>query len=69
MGVLEDFVTVKEYAKLIGSSEKVIRRLLIQDRIPGAVKMGRDWLIPADAIPIPGKKGPAAQWEKKLDQR
>ncbi len=63
---MEELVTAKEYAKMIGTSVRIVQRLCDQERIPGAKKYGRDWLIPADARPIPGKKGPRAEWERNL---
>lgn len=61
---MEDLLTAKEYAELIGSSPQIVSRLARKGRIPGARKIGRDWLFPADARPIPASKGPQADWEK-----
>jgi excisionase family DNA binding protein len=42
-------LTVKEIAKVWGVSPCRVRQLLKDNRIAGARKVGRDWLIPKDA--------------------
>lgn len=63
---MKDYMTVKEYAEKLGCSIRNVQRLLKDERIPGAKKMGRDWIIPANVWPTPGEKGPLSEWEKRL---
>jgi hypothetical protein len=58
------YMTVADAAKKWGcSSERVRQWLKVKGRIPGAIKLSRDWLIPSNAnrpkILAPGrpKKG------------
>lgn len=49
------FLSVEEYANLHDRSSEMIKALLRQNRIPGAQKLGKTWIIPSDA-PYPSKK-------------
>lgn len=52
------YITVPEAAAAWGASEPRIRQWLVDGRIKGAEKVGRDWLIPASAErPKPAKPG------------
>lgn len=42
-------LTTKQIAAKWGISAVRVRQFILLDRIPGAVKVGRDWLIPATA--------------------
>jgi len=42
------FQTIKQYAKEHNLSEVYVRAKCGKDKIPGAFKSGRDWLIPID---------------------
>jgi hypothetical protein len=44
-----DYITCKQYAKLHNVTENWVRYWAINERIPGAQKIGRDWIIPKDA--------------------
>lgn len=44
------FLSVQEIAKLWDVNERRVRALIEEDRIPGAIKIGKSWLIPNDAI-------------------
>lgn len=46
---IQNLLTVPEYAALHGKSVEQIKVFCRNNRIPGATKKGRDWLIPADA--------------------
>ena len=46
------FITTKEYAEKYNKSINLIGKLILQDRIPGVIKQGGRYLIPADA-PFP----------------
>lgn len=40
------YASVQEAAQILGMTDGRIRQMLLAERIPGAVKTGRDWLIP-----------------------
>ncbi len=44
------FMTVKQAAEKWGISDRRVRTLCEKDRIPGAYRSGRSWVIPADAV-------------------
>ena len=54
-------LTSREVAAALGVSPKRARQLLQQGRIPGATKIGRDWLAPEPLRVILGKRGPKPQ--------
>ena len=43
-------VTVQQFAALHGVSPVTVRLWISTGRLPGAQKLGRDWLIPGDAV-------------------
>lgn len=43
------YITVTQAAERWGKSPQRVRVVLDTGRIPGAIKPGHDWLIPADA--------------------
>lgn len=60
-------LTVPEYAAKVGREQSAIRRKILRGTLPGAVKMGRDWLIPADT-PYEDQRirsGKYTAWRKK----
>ena len=46
---MDELINTAEAAQRLGISEDWIRKLCAQGRIPGAKKIGRDWLIPVGA--------------------
>ena len=52
-------VTVRQAAIQLGVSERRVRQLAQDGRVPGATKTGAEWLIPIPVQVIPGKRGPA----------
>jgi len=66
-----NYITVKDYALKYGVAERTVRQKLQGNKIPGAQKIGRDWLIPADA-PYPEdsrlKSGQYKGWRQKYGQ-
>ena len=51
-----DLVTTEEYAAMHGKSKEIIKVLCRQNRISGAEKVGRAWMIPRNApYPVPAK--------------
>jgi hypothetical protein len=62
-------LTMHEFARRLGVSARRARALAASGRVEGAVKVGRDWLIPASARVVPGTRGPrsrAAEGETRL---
>ena len=43
------YISVAEFAAKYGKKTGIVSRLCVQKRIPGAIKKGRDWHIPAYA--------------------
>lgn len=46
---MPDFVTAEEYAAAHHVTSVAIRKKCRRGTLPGAMKIGRDWVIPADA--------------------
>lgn len=44
-----NLIPISEYASRIGKAPRSVRQKCQLGTLPGAVKIGRDWLIPADA--------------------
>lgn len=51
----EKLIPIAAYAEKIGITANAVRRKCLRGTLPGAIKIGRDWLIPADA-PYPDKR-------------
>ena len=51
---MSEIRTIKEVAELWNLSERRVAILCKEGRIPGAIKQGKSWLIPADARRIQG---------------
>ena len=65
------YITVKEYAVKHGVAERTVRQKLQGNKIPGAQKIGRDWIIPADAPYTEDsrvKTGKYKGWRNKCNQ-
>lgn len=52
---INNLIPLPEYAARTGKSPITVRQKCQRGNIPGAVKIGRDWLIPADAPYIDAK--------------
>ena len=64
---IKDLIPIAQYAQLIGKNPANVRQKCLRGTLPGAVKVGRDWLIPADA-PYPDARvtsGRYTNWRKK----
>ena len=44
-----NFLSVAEVAKLWSMSERSVRNYCAEGRIPGAILVGKTWMIPSDA--------------------
>ena len=46
---LEDLIPIAEYAAMVGKATVTVGDKCRRGALPGAVKVGRDWFVPADA--------------------
>ena len=46
---LNDMIPIAEYASKIGRATITVADKCRRGNLPGAVKIGRDWFVPADA--------------------
>lgn len=53
---LEGYETTKEVAERLGVNTSRIRQFALAGRLPGAMKAGRDWVIPKGTTPTPPEK-------------
>jgi hypothetical protein len=58
------YETAQEAAGRFGIDDSQVRRLCIAGRVPGAVKVGRQWLIPSGAWPEETGFGRPPEWRK-----
>jgi len=67
--MIDNMITIAKYAERIGLTANAVRRKCLRGTLPGAVKIGRDWLIPADAPYEDGriKSGRYTDWRKKKE--
>ena len=63
----DNLITIAEYAARIGKAPRSVRQKCQLGKLPGAVKLGRDWLIPADAPYTDNRitSGKYKNWRKK----
>ena len=62
----DNLIPLREYAEALGLAPVSVRQKAQRGTLPGAVKIGRDWLIPADAPYEDGrvKSGLYTNWRK-----
>lgn len=67
----KEFMNTTEAAARFNRHPTLVRKWCRQGRIPGAYMLGRDWLIPKDALKPswgrPGRRYKAENLEKKLE--
>ena len=64
---INDYIPLPEYAAKNGLLPNTVRRKCLRGNVPGAVKLGRDWMIPKEA-PYPDarvKSGKYINWRGK----
>ncbi|EDP15102.1 hypothetical protein CLOBOL_04794 [Enterocloster bolteae ATCC BAA-613] len=69
--VIEGYTTIKNIAEQWGMTPRWIQTLCSNGKIPGAVKFGRDWAIPKDAMkPTDGRvtTGEYKNWRNKMEK-
>ena len=62
----DNLIPLKDYAASLGLARTTVQQKCQRGNVPGAVKIGRDWLIPADA-PYEDKRitsGKYKNWRK-----
>jgi len=57
-----DYITVRQVAEKWNITMRMVQLYLKNNRIPGAIKPGHDWLIPNDAKKPHDMRG---EWHKK----
>ena len=58
------YLSVEEYAKKNNKSEEMIKVYLRKDRIPGAQKIGKSWIIPENAeYPVTPDRQRVVTWK------
>lgn len=64
---IDNLIPISQYAEAHELTANAIRRRCIRGTLPGAVKLGRDWFIPADAPYKDNriKTGQYIDWRKK----
>lgn len=64
---IDNLIPIAQYAEAHNLTANAIRRRCIRGTLPGAIKMGRDWFIPADAPYTDSrvKSGKYIDWRKK----
>jgi len=64
---MDNLISIAEYAVLVGRDPATIRQRCLRGTQPGAKKIGRDWVIPADAPFVDHriKSGQYKSWRKK----
>lgn len=62
-----NLIPLQAYAERVGKSPRSVRQKCQLGTLPGAVKIGRDWLIPADAPYTDSRvtTGQYKNWRKK----
>lgn len=65
--ISDNLIPISEYAARIGKSPTTVRQKCQRGTLPGAVKLGRDWFIPADTPYTDNrvKTGEYKNWRKK----
>lgn len=46
---LQNMIPIAEYAAMVGKATITVADKCRRGNLPGAVKIGRDWFVPADA--------------------
>lgn len=60
-----EYITVRQAAEKWSRSIRWIQVLCEEERIPGVVRPGRDWLIPADAAKPPDARVKSGKYQKR----
>ena len=66
----DNLIPLREYAEALGLAPVSVRQKAQRGNLPGAVKIGRDWLIPS-GTPYPDarvKSGRYRDWRRKKEE-
>ena len=61
---MNDFITVKDAAEKWGISTRRVQILCAQDRIKGAYRFGKSWMIPSNAV-LPNARRTGEETKKR----
>lgn len=63
-----DYLSVKQIAEKWGISGRRVQRLCAAERIPGAMKVGAYWVVPADADKPKDERVRSGKYVKNSDK-
>ena len=63
-----DWWNVRETAQVWGVSERSVRHYCAEGRVPGAVRHGKEWQIPADAEKPKDERVKTGRYVKSADE-
>ena len=66
---MQGYMTLKEAAEKWGISDRRINCLCLENRIPGATKLGNVWAIPCDAEKPEDKRIKAGKYIKESTKK
>ncbi len=66
---MEGYMTIKEAAEKWGVTPRRIQSFCANDRVDGAIKFGRDWAIPIDAIKPEDKRVTTSKYKNWRKQK
>lgn len=62
-----EYMSISQVAEKWGMSQRRIRTLCTEGRIPGACKVGAYWLVPSDAMKPKDERIKSGKYIKNLD--
>lgn len=68
--MIEGYLSIKQVAEMWNLNPRTVRNMCANGRINGAVKFGRDWMIPKDVKkPVDGRvtSGKYKNWRKGVE--
>ena len=63
-----EYLSVKQVSELWGISKRRIQTLCTEERIPGAMRVGTYWAIPADAKKPKDERIKSGRYIKNMDR-
>lgn len=68
---VDDYISMEDAAQLSGYTRRMITNLCVAGKLPGARKMGNQWIVPRQALleyrPDPPGPKPGSKRKKKED--
>lgn len=59
-----DYMTIKEAAEKWGLSVRRVQEICVNEMVPGAMKFGREWAIPKEAVKPEDKRIKSGKYVK-----